>query len=108
MLLQGVAWTSMVQEYSKNDTLAKALQKTFSGKYRCSLCKKIAEQTKKEQKTTALLKTDKALKAALSVTMGKTIFLFVKKVPYPQIIALACRSITYEPPTPYPRVGITA
>ena len=103
IVLQGVAWTGMVQEYSKNDTLANALQKTFSGKYRCSLCKKIAKETQKEKTTTGVLKTEKSLKAALSVATSETFFTFAKKISYPQIITLDYRSIIQEPPTPYPR-----
>ena len=103
MLLQGVAWTSMIQQYSKSDTFVAAVQKTFSGKYRCSLCKKIAEETKKEQKATALVKTDKALKAILLSDVEQEGGLFFKKIPYPQILALEYKNIPQEPPAPYPR-----
>ena len=103
MVLQGVAWTGMVQEYSKNDTFVSAVQKTFSGKYRCSLCKKIAAETQKEKTTTGVLKTAKSLKAALSAAASQASSKFSKKNPYPQIIALDYRSIIQEPPTPYPR-----
>lgn len=88
MVLQGVAWAGMIQEYSKNDTLTNALQKTFSGKHPCCLCKKIAKESKKEQKTTALLKTDKSLKAALSITMEEAVLLFSKKFSYAKPLQL--------------------
>ncbi len=103
LVLQGVAWTGMVQEYSKNDTLANALQKTFSGKYRCSLCQKIAEAKNKEQKSTASFKIKKSLKASLLSHFYELLFLFGKKTEYPWVISLDYRSIIQEPPTPYPR-----
>ncbi len=104
MVLQGVAWTGMVQEYSKTETLASALQKTFSGKYRCSLCQKIAEEKQKEQKTSGISNTEKSLKAARLTEIDTIYFLFSKKNPYPPMIALDYRSIIQEPPTPYPRM----
>ncbi|MBX9742333.1 MAG: hypothetical protein K2W99_02160 [Chthoniobacterales bacterium] len=107
VVLQGVAWASMIQEYSKNDSLTNAVQKTFSGKHPCSLCKKIEKESKKKQKTTALLKTDKSLKVALSITMEKAVFLFSKKISYSKPLPSTYKSITYDPPEPYPRGLVT-
>jgi hypothetical protein len=103
LVLQGVAWTGMVQEYSKHDSFTNALQKTLSGKYRCSLCKKIAEAKHNEQKTAASFKIEKSLKAALLTQGCELLSLFGKKTQYPHVIALDYRSIIQEPPAPYPR-----
>lgn len=103
MVLQGVAWAGMIQEYSKKDTLTSALQKTFSGKHPCCLCKRIAKESQKEQKTAAFLKTDKSLKAALSIAMEESFFLFPKKFSYAKPLPSTYQSVFYDPPDPYPR-----
>ena len=38
-LLQSAAWISMAAKFSQKETVAVALEKTFSGKYPCKLCK---------------------------------------------------------------------
>ena len=54
-VLQSVAWAQMVHDYSSQGSLQSAVEKTFSGKYPCSLCKKIALEKQKEKKTEASL-----------------------------------------------------
>ena len=48
-VLQSVAWGRMIQSYSAQGSFQSAVKKTFSGNYRCSLCKKI-EQAKQQEK----------------------------------------------------------
>ena len=38
-LLQSAAWIRMAAKFSEKDTVSVALEKTFSGKYPCKLCK---------------------------------------------------------------------
>jgi hypothetical protein len=49
--LQGVAWVSMLHDYSQMVSFPKAVEMTFSGDYPCPICKAIAEkqQTEKEK-----------------------------------------------------------
>jgi hypothetical protein len=42
-ILQGVAWTNMVRDFAKTDSIGTALEKTFDGQHPCTLCKKITE-----------------------------------------------------------------
>ena len=42
-ILQGVAWTKMVRDFAKTQSIGTALEKTFDGQHPCSLCKKIAQ-----------------------------------------------------------------
>ena len=49
-LLQTVAWTNMLTENLRTDSLETAVTKTFGGKHPCSLCKRIAAGKKAEQK----------------------------------------------------------
>lgn len=46
-LFQAIAYGKMIYSYSSESTLQSALEKTFSGKYPCSLCKKISMERKK-------------------------------------------------------------
>jgi len=48
-LLQGIAWSRMIQTYATQGSFQSAVQKTFDGRHRCSLCKKI-EQAKQQEK----------------------------------------------------------
>ena len=51
--LQSVAWLGMAVEFTQNEPLVTALEKTFNGKNPCNLCKAVEEgvKTEKEQKT---------------------------------------------------------
>ena len=52
-LLQSIAWGRMIADYSQQDSLARALTKTFDGKHPCSLCLRIrsgVQQEKQRQK----------------------------------------------------------
>jgi hypothetical protein len=42
-ILQGVAWTNMVRDFAKTESIGTALEKTFDGQHPCTLCKKITE-----------------------------------------------------------------
>ncbi len=50
-VLQGVAWGRMIQTYSEQGSFQSAVKKTFDGKHRCSLCKKIEQAKQQEKKT---------------------------------------------------------
>lgn len=58
-LLQGVAWATMIRDYSCTGSVTAAVEKTFDGKHPCPLCKKIAAQRDHEEKSPAPLKTEK-------------------------------------------------
>lgn len=47
-VLQVVAWTNMIREYSEMAPLAQAVKMTFSGQYPCALCKTIADKKETE------------------------------------------------------------
>ena len=48
-LLQSIAWTGMIINFSQNSTWKEALIKTFDGKHPCQLCKAVAEGKKSER-----------------------------------------------------------
>jgi len=53
IVLQSVAWTSMVISYSHQATLREAFQKTFDGWHPCTLCKLVTKDQTDEKKQAA-------------------------------------------------------
>jgi hypothetical protein len=53
IVLQSVAWTSMMISYSQHASLREALQKTFDGRHPCTLCKLVTKGQTDEKKQTA-------------------------------------------------------
>jgi len=53
IVLQSVAWTSMVISYSQHASLREALQKTFDGRHPCTLCKLVTKGQTDEKKQAA-------------------------------------------------------
>lgn len=58
-MLQGVAWATMVKDFSKNGSLTEAVGKTFDGKHLCPMCKKIASARSSEERSPATVKVEK-------------------------------------------------
>jgi hypothetical protein len=48
---QSLAWTSMLADNLRHDSLAQAVTRTFDGQHPCSLCKAIADGKKSEKKS---------------------------------------------------------
>lgn len=51
--MQSVAWASMLVKFSRTDTFAVAVEKTFNGKHGCNLCDLVQKGRKTEQKQAA-------------------------------------------------------
>ncbi|MCX6957326.1 MAG: hypothetical protein NT164_02160 [Verrucomicrobiae bacterium] len=64
-VLQSVAWGHMIQSYSSQGSFSSAVEKTLSGKYRCSLCKKIEQAKQQEKKNTFVNETFKKKEGVL-------------------------------------------
>ncbi len=47
--LQGIAWTSMLINYSTKGSFAEAVTKTFDGQHPCPLCKAVETGSEKKQ-----------------------------------------------------------
>jgi hypothetical protein len=89
-VLQGVAWATMIRDYSRSGSVTAAVEKTFDGKHPCALCKKIAAQRSHEEKAPVTVKTEK--KAEVFIALGSAI------IPIPSV-----RSFAY-PPHPFVNV----
>jgi hypothetical protein len=83
-VLQGVAWTTMIRDYSRTGSVTAAVEKTFDGKHPCAMCKKIASQRSHEEKAPVSVKAEK--KAEVFIALGAAI------VPIPIV-----RSFSYPP-----------
>src|SRR5450755_331589 len=51
IVLQSVAWTSMVVKYSQGSSLYQAVEKTFDGNHPCSLCHAVLKGKNSEKKS---------------------------------------------------------
>ncbi len=49
-VIQGVAWTGMLVNFSRDGSLIEAVTKTFDGNHPCALCHAVSDGSKKEQK----------------------------------------------------------
>jgi hypothetical protein len=70
-LLQGVAWATMIRDYSRTGSVTAAVEKTFDGKHPCAMCKKIAAQRSHEEKAPVTVKAGK--KAEVFIASGNAI-----------------------------------
>ena len=102
-LLQCVAWSTMVRDFSRNGTLTQAVEKTFDGRHPCPLCKKIAKARSAEEKAPATVKIEKKAEGFFAQSASS--------IPQP-----VCRPLVYAaaplvempersdaPPVPVPR-----
>ena len=68
LALQSVAWIGMVADYSRGETLAVALEKTFDGEHPCVLCKVVKsgrEQQQQQEVSKLIVKVEATLAPAL-------------------------------------------
>lgn len=58
-MLQGVAWATMMKDFSRAGSLTQAVGKTFDGKHPCAMCKRIAAARTSEEKAPVSVKIDR-------------------------------------------------
>lgn len=78
-LLQTVAWSNMLVEFSSKGSFLEAMDKTFDGEHPCPLCKAV-KQSKSEEDKKPLLKSEMKLEVAIPAPL---------KVPFPCSTELA-------------------
>ena len=106
-LLQTVAWTRMLLDYSRSAPLRTAVAMTFDGRHPCALCRAIKQGRESEQKQplsvakrAAKLECDLPA-AAVGITPGHC--------PPPSPASPGAWSSRGDaPPKPRPRLGLTA
>jgi hypothetical protein len=58
-VLQSIAWARMFADFSRTESLASAVEKTFDGRHPCAMCLKIREGRAQEKNPPPLLKWEK-------------------------------------------------
>lgn len=100
-VLQSLAWADMAVNFSKDNSVATALAKTFDGKHPCKMCNLVAQGKKAERESQSKLdvkKLDSFLAAAATY-----FFVPLKQNPLSQVSVLSARiDVPLSPP---PRLG---
>jgi len=100
-ILQGVAWTKMVRDFSRTESISKAIEKTLDGQHPCHLCKTITE--------TGAGKKDDGM-ASAKIKLGEFVDQAHRKLPapadnpfqYPRVALNKPAEISFAPPVPVP------
>lgn len=106
LALQSVAWARMLADFSRNDSFAEAIVKTFDGKNPCKMCLSVREgrqQEQREQREAPLVKSQKS----------RELFCDLRRVVVPSAPASGRDAVPFipqfladfmdSPPTPPPR-----
>lgn len=99
-VLQTVAWTNMLANNLRTDSIAAALTKTFDGKNPCRMCNRISAGKKAEKKTEF-----PTLAKKLEFVSDRAVFVFTA----PEVSRLLSEitpsfaALIYQPPVPPPR-----
>ena len=78
LLLQTVAWGSMLVDFSHKGSVTEAIEKTFSGEHPCCLCK-LVKKSKDEGEKVPLIKAEMKWEVAFPKPI---------KMPYPRSVDL--------------------
>jgi hypothetical protein len=101
-LLQGVAWATMIRDYSRTGSVTVAVEKTFDGKHPCPLCKKITAQRAAEQKAPATVKAEKKAEVFLASSATLMPLPIVRSFAYPPHPFVNFPEYLSAPPVPVP------
>ena len=100
IVLQTVAWGTMIVRYSQQVSLTQAVAQTFDGDHPCNLCKGITRAQHSQKKSDAQPVTIKPdlICATRTITLlsRHTDFLFAG-------VEMSASPLTHSPPTPPPR-----
>jgi hypothetical protein len=103
-VLQSVAWAGMLRDYSRGAGFGAAVEKTFSGKYPCAMCCKIADAQKKQEQSAPMLKVDKKAE----VILVTRVVALVPPSPLWELVPRSLRTpppVLFAPPRPVPRAA---
>ena len=101
-LLQGVAWTTMVRDFSRTGSVTSAVEKTFDGKHPCPLCKKIASARAHEEKAPVTVKAEKKAELFVSTSSEIVPIPIVRCFSYPPHPFVNVPERFFAPPVPVP------
>jgi hypothetical protein len=100
VVLQSVAWTTMLADHARSESLGTAVHDTFDGQHPCRLCCQIARARQAERKTDLQI----SLKQ-LEFLSDKTGFVVCRPSQFRLLPALdfEAQLLSHAPPTPPPR-----
>jgi len=98
--LQTVAWTTMLANNLRTQSVCEAVSKTFDGEHPCPLCKAIAAAKKSEKKSAAVSST---LKMEFPPAPEKFVLLSPEPISAFSLVAFSSDSTFQKPPVPPPR-----
>lgn len=101
-MLQGVAWASMIRDYSSTGSVTVAVQKTFDGKHPCALCKKIAAERTHEEKAPVTVKAEKKAEVFVASESAIVPLPIVRSFAYPPHPFVNVPERFFAPPVPVP------
>jgi hypothetical protein len=100
LALQSIAWTAMIVDYSKQDSICRAIAKTLDGAHPCSLCHVVIKANTAEKKADLQLLTAKID----MICAWQAISLFRPFASLEYTVRDSCSSqIGRSPPVPPPR-----
>ena len=101
-LLQGVAWATMIRDYSRAGSVTAAVEKTFDGKHPCPLCKKIAAQRSHEENAPVTVKVDKKAEVFIASDVAIIPLPVISTFTYPPHPFVNVPEHLSAPPVPVP------
>ncbi len=100
-LLQTVAWTGMVINYSQANPFPEAVSMTFDGEHPCRLCKVIKQGRTEEQRQERMVSTTKL---PIAVIWQAPRFCFAVERPLLTLLDWTYSTRAEAPPKPRPKV----
>jgi hypothetical protein len=101
-LLQGVAWVTMVHDFSKSGSLSQAVEKTFDGQHPCPLCQKLAKARATEEKAPITMKIDKRAEVFIATSGSDLPLPVVNPMIYGPVPFVLMPERFIAPPVPVP------
>lgn len=101
-LLQGVAWATMIKDFSRSGSVTTAVQKTFDGKHPCALCKKISAERSHEEKAPVTVKAEKKAEVFVASKSAIVPLPIVRCFSYPPHPFVNVPERFFAPPVPVP------
>ncbi|MFZ0616117.1 MAG: hypothetical protein WAN16_06665 [Chthoniobacterales bacterium] len=104
-MLQGVAWATMVHDFSRNGSLTQAVEKTFDGKHPCAMCKKIAKAKNSDasgEKAPVTVKIDKKAEVFVKAPGSELPIPVSRPFAYGPAPFVSMPELCFAPPVPVP------
>ena len=101
-MLQGVAWATMVRDFSKTGSLTEAVEKTFDGKHPCAMCKKLSNARASEEKAPVTVKVDKKAEVFVASARSESPMPLARPIAYGPAPFVVMPERFFAPPVPVP------